>query len=307
MRSFITITENPNINRGITRQSVLWAFTKPHRSMWHPLTSLSHMLDCQLFGLNPSWHHLTNLLFHAASVLLLFGIFKRMTGEVWLSAFVAAVFALHPLNVESIAWASERKSVLSTFFWILTIAAYIRYAEHPAIGRYLLVVLTLSLALMSKPMVVTLPFVLLLLDYWPLCRFQWRHQSQAEVLPKSESVRPSCQSSPLWRLIAEKIPLFILAAVLSVMTFIAQRGGDVVMRADEMPVKFRIPNALFSYAKYIEKMIWPSRLTVFYPHPGGTLSIWLVLAAVLLRLVVVFGNSYTCHRPGSIRRSGQSG
>jgi len=282
----VYVTENPHINRGITRQSVLWAFTTPHRSMWHPLTSLSHMLDCQLFGLNPFWHHLTNLLLHVASTLLLFGILKRTTGEVWLSAFVAAVFALHPLNVESVAWTAERKSVLSVFFWMLTIAAYIRYAEHPAIGRYLLVVLTLSLGLLAKPMVVTLPFVLLLLDYWPLCRFQWGHQSRDEALPKSESVKVSCQSSPAWRLITEKIPLFILAAVLSVITFVAQKGGDVVMQIDEMPLNFRITNAVFSYAKYIEKMIWPSRLAVFYPHPGGTLPIWPVVVSALLLLAI---------------------
>jgi len=280
------VTENPNINRGISRESVFWAFKSPHRHMWHPLTSLSHMLDCQIFGLVPSWHHLTSLLLHIAGTLLLFWVLKRMTGKLWLSAFVAAVFALHPLQVESVAWVAERKSVLSGFFWMLTIAAYVIYTERPCISRFLLVVLVFALAALSKPMVVTLPFVLLLLDYWPLGRFQWRHQSRAEALSKSESVKLSCQSSPLWRLIAEKIPLFILAAVLSIMTFIAQKSGGATMQIDEMPVKVRIPNALFSYAKYIEKMIWPSRLAVFYPHPGSTLSIWLVLAGVLLLLAV---------------------
>jgi len=282
----VYVTENRNVNRGITAESVFWAFTNPHRSMWHPLTSLSHMLDCQLFGLVPFWHHLTSLLFHIAGTLLLFWILKRMTGAVWLSAFVAAVFALHPLNVESVAWVAERKSVLSSFFWMLTIAAYLRYAERPGIDRYLLVVLVFCLALMAKPMVVTLPFALLLLDYWPLGRFQWGRQSREESSMQSESAKVSYRNSPSWRLVVEKIPLFILSAVLSVITFIAQKSGGAVMWTDSLPLNFRIPNALVSYLTYIGKMFWPSRLAVFYPHPRGTVSIWLAVVVALLLLAL---------------------
>jgi len=282
----VYVTENRNVNRGITAESVFWAFTNPHCHMWHPLTSLSHMLDCQLFGLVPFWHHLTSLLLHTAGTLLLFWVLKRMTGKVWASAFVAAAFALHPLQVESVAWVAERKSVLSSFFWMLTIAAYIRYAERPCIGRYLLVILAFCLALMAKPMVVTLPFALLLLDYWPLGRFQWGRQSQKESSMQSESAKVSYQSSSSWLLIVEKIPLFILSAILSVITFIAQKGGRVVVRAEHLPLNSRIANALFSYLTYIGKMIWPSRLAVFYPHPVDTVSIWRVVVAALLLLAV---------------------
>jgi len=172
----VYVTENPHVNGGITRESVFWAFTTfagPDIGHWQPLTWLSHMLDCELFGLAPDRHHLTSLLFHIANTLLLFWVLKRMTGAVWPSAFVAAAFALHPLHVESVAWVTERRDVLSSFFWMLTIAAYIRYSQRPDIRRYLPVVLAFGLGLMAKSMLVTLPFVLLLLDYWPLGRFQW--------------------------------------------------------------------------------------------------------------------------------------
>ena len=174
------VTENPHITGGITPQSVVWAFTRHHSYMWHPLTTLSHLLDYQLFGLNPFGHHLTSLLLHIANILLLFWVLKRLTGSAWPSAFVAVVFAVHPLQVESVAWVSERKNVLSALLWILTIAAYTRYAERPGISRYSLVVLTFSLGLMAKPVVVTLPCVLLVLDYWPLQRLQSRSQSVSE-------------------------------------------------------------------------------------------------------------------------------
>jgi len=283
------VTENRHITDGITRRSVIWVFTSPHFHMWHPLTSLSHMLDCQLFGLNPAWHHLTSLLFHIASTLLLFGILKRMTGAIWPSFFVAAAFALHPLNVESVAWVAERKNVLSSFFWMLTIAAYISYAKRPSMGRLLVVVLIFALSTMTKPMVVTLPFVLLLLDYWPLGRLQWQRQSKEQDYLHCESMQLNYQGPSAWRLFAEKIPLFILAAVLSAITFIVQQRGGVVFKLDNVPLKFRMTNAFNSYAIYIVKMIWPSRLAVFYPHPLGKLSIWQVAAAVLLLLAVSAG------------------
>jgi len=167
------VYENRRVQNGLTTENISWAFTTIHFSNWHPLTWLSHMLDCQLFGLNPGRHHLTNLLIHIVNALLLFHVFRKMTGGLWQSAFVAALFALHPLHVESVAWISERKDVLSTFFWMLTMWGYIRYVEQAKVTRYLLVVLFFTLGLMSKPMLVTLPFVLLLLDYWPLCRFRF--------------------------------------------------------------------------------------------------------------------------------------
>ena len=161
------VTENPNVTGGITQQSVIWAFTKSYALNWHPLTWLSHMLDCEIYGLKPLGHHITNLLMHIANSLLLFWIFQKMTGAIWKSAFVAAAFALHPIHVESVAWVSERKDVLSTLFWMLTILAYIYYVRRPKFGRYILVLAAFAMGLMSKPMVVTLPFVLILLDFWP--------------------------------------------------------------------------------------------------------------------------------------------
>ncbi|MDD5063915.1 MAG: tetratricopeptide repeat protein [Phycisphaerae bacterium] len=255
------VTENPNVTGGITSESIRWAFTTPYAYNWHPLTWLSHMLDCRLFGLNPTGHHIINLLFHIANTLLLFWVLKRMTGAIWQSAFVAAVFALHPLHVESVAWAAERKDVLSSFFWMLTMIAYVRYAEQPSIKRYLPVVLAFSLGLLSKPMVVTLPFVLLLLDWWPLGRGKWG------------------------RLIAEKIPLFALAAVSSLVTYIVQQRTGAMAGADLLPVTIRTTNALVSYINYIGKMIYPSGLAVFYPHPLK-LQIWQpIVSAVMLTVI----------------------
>jgi len=261
------VTENPYVQSGLTGKSILWAFTSLHGeiSYWHPLTWLSHMLDCELFGLNPLGHHLTSLLFHIANTLLLFWVLKRMTGAVWQSAFVAAAFALHPLGVESVAWAAERKNVLSGFFWMLTIAAYIRYAERPCIGRYLPVVLALCLGLMAKPTVVTLPFVLLLLDYWPLDRFQWKN---------------------LRFLVCEKIPLLFLAAVLSAVTFFAQKGIGAVAPADKLGLNLRLANAFVSYIRYIGKIFYPAGLAVFYPHPLRSLPLWQPIVCLFILVVV---------------------
>jgi tetratricopeptide (TPR) repeat protein len=276
------VTENPHVTGGLTLQSVVWAFTRPHFYMWHPVTSLSHLLDYELFGLNSSGHHLTSLLFHIANVLLLFFVLKKLTGAVWPSAFVAAIFGVHPLQVESVAWVAERKNVLSAFFWLLTIAAYIRYTVRPSIGRYLLVVLTFSLGLMAKPVVVTLPCVLLLLDYWPLQRLQWRRQSQGESSLPPTLAKPCCRQLSFWRLLAEKIPLFILTAVVSAITYIAQHRGGVVLELESISISHRAANAVISYATYIEKMIWPSSLAVFYPHPGGNFSMTRLIASIML-------------------------
>ena len=268
------VTENPNVIPGITRQSVLWAFTSTHFYMWHPITSLSHLLDCQLFGLNPSRHHLTSLLFHIATVLLLFWILKSMTGAIWPSVFVAGVFALHPLNVESVAWVAERKTVVSGLFSMLTIAAYIRYAERSSVGRYLLAIFAYGLCIMTKPVVVTLPFVLLLLDFWPLERLQLARQLKKKDSPRLKSLKVRFQVSSPWRLLAEKVPFLILATILGATTFIVQRGGGAVLPAERLALSYRVGNALVSYVHYITKMIYPSRLAVFYPHPSTKLPLW---------------------------------
>lgn len=255
------VYENQHVKSGISVESVSWAFTTLHggTSYWHPLTWLSHMADCELFALNTTGHHFTSLLLHIANTLLLFWIFKKTTGAIWASGFVAALFALHPLNVESVAWIAERKNVLSTFFWMLTIASYIRYAQRPAVRRYLVVSFVFCLALMSKPMVVTLPFVLILLDYWPLRRFGWPDKIASS---KSKSTKTDFKNASLLRLVAEKIPLFVLVLALCVITFIAQQ--KIGTQAEHLPLASRAANALVSYSNYIVKMVFPARLTVFY-------------------------------------------
>jgi protein O-mannosyl-transferase len=275
------VTQNKYVLDGLTLKSIAWCFTAVHSSNWHPLTWLSHMLDCQLYGMNPGEHHLTNVLFHILNTLLLFFVLKKMTGDFWQSSFVAALFALHPLHVESVAWVAERKDVLSTFFWIMTLWNYTRYVERSGFDRYLLVLLCFILGLMAKPMLVTLPFVLLLLDYWPLNRFQFEKSGYGN---KSEHGR-----FPL-ALILEKIPLFVLSAASSVVTYLAQKSSGSVSPLDTIPFKVRIANAMVSYVSYIGKMIWPHNLSVFYPYPKDIL-LWKIAGASFLLLaitVVVF-------------------
>jgi len=273
------ISDNPQVKTGLTRAGFVWAFTTTHVTNWHPLTWLSHMLDCQLYGVNPKGHHLTNVVFHLANTILLFLILKWMTGAVWRSGFVAALFALHPLHVESVAWVAERKDVLSTFFWMLTLWAYFYYVKRPALHRYLLVFFSLALGLMAKPMLVTLPCVLLLLDYWPLERFRFS-QLSGDTPP---SIRVSkVQESSVLLLLAEKIPLFVLIAVSSVVTFLVQRSGGALGNLDMYPVKIRIANALISYVSYMGKTLWPHNLAVFYPHPEQSLQLWQAAGAGLL-------------------------
>ena len=262
------ITENTHITKGLTLEGVAWAFTHSYASNWHPVSWLSHMFDFELYGLEPSGHHLTNLLFHIANTLLLFGVLLKMTGAVWRSGLVAVLFALHPLNVESVAWIAERKNVLSTFFWLLTLLAYVAYVEKKSIGRYLLVALFLALGLMSKPMLVTLPFVLLLLDFWPLKRWGW-----GDIVAHKET---------LTRLILEKIPLFILIVAASVTTYIVQKGGGALRSTEFSSLYFRIANALVSYLEYLEKLVWPQGLSVFYPHPGNALPVWKALMCTVV-------------------------
>jgi Flp pilus assembly protein TadD len=277
----VYVTENRQVQSGLTFKSVTWAFTTMHAANWHPLTWLFHMLDCQLYGLNPSGHHLTNLVFHTASALLLFLVLKRMTGALCKSCFVAALFALHPLHVESVAWVAERKDVLSAFFWILTMLMYVRYVERPGLNRYLLVLLSFTLGLLSKPMLVTLPFVLLLLDYWPLGRFQLTRLCGNLKSPTSKPMNPSDQRSSAFSLVREKIPFFLLSGVSSFLTIFAQQKGGAVVSLESYSPGSRIANALVSYVSYIEKMIWPSHLSVFYPYPE-MLPIWKVIGSGLL-------------------------
>ncbi len=274
------ICDNPNIQAGITLKTIEWAFTASYAANWHPLTWLSHILDCQLFGLNPAGHHIVSLIFHLANTLLVFLIFKRMTNALWQSAFVAALFALHPLHIESVAWITERKDVLSTFFWLLTMAAYLRYVKRPNIARYLLTLLVFAAGLMTKPMLVTLPFILLLLDYWPLARIP--------LGQNKKQTNTSLQRRIFYSLIREKIPFFALSAVSGVITFLAQRSGEATVSLDLFPLKFRIINAIISYSAYIEKMFWPVRLAFFYPHPGENVSIlYAAISSVFLLTITI--------------------
>jgi Tfp pilus assembly protein PilF len=261
----VYVYENPLVIKGLSTEGIISAFTHTHARNWHPLTTLSHMLDCQLYGLNAGDHHLTNVILHTLSVLLLFLVLKQMTDGLWQSAFVAALFAIHPLHVESVAWIAERKDVLSAVFFMLTLAAYTQYTRAPSGPRYLLVALLFAFGLMSKPMLVTLPFVLLLLDYWPLDRIGVQKSEVRRRLPT---------------LIMEKIPLFALSAFSCIATLFAQRASPSAI--DQLPFLWRLENTFVTYVTYIWQMLWPSRLTVFYPHPNGGLLLAEVTAAIAL-------------------------
>jgi tetratricopeptide (TPR) repeat protein len=254
------VTSNFQVQQGLSSRNLAWAFTSTAEANWHPLTWISHMLDVKLFGLSPAGHHAQSVLWHAVNVVLLFLLLAKATGFVGRSAIVAGLFAVHPLNVESVAWVAERKTVLSTFFFLLALAAYGWYAKKPRARRYLLVALCFSVGLMSKPMVITLPFVLLLLDFWPLER------SSVTPLPK---------------LALEKLPLLALSAASAAITLYAQRAGGAVGAAELLPLTMRLKNAVYSYLVYIEKAIWPSGLAVFYPHPEGSLALWQVTGAAV--------------------------
>lgn len=261
----VYVQDNPVVRNGLSVEGLIWAFTHSHASNWHPLTTLSHMFDCQLFGLNPWGHHFTNVLLHGIAVILLFRVLQKITGAVWRSAFVAALFAIHPLHVESVAWVAERKDVLSGVFFMLTLGAYARYVRYQTSGRYLFVVLMFALGLMSKPMLVTAPIVLLLLDYWPLHRF---------------ASKPSSAS----RLMLEKVPLLALSAASCVATILAQKTA--LSSLEELPLSLRISNAVVAYVVYLWQMLWPTRLAVFYPHPYSRLSYWEILFAAGLLVII---------------------
>lgn len=272
------VVENPHVLGGVTWPDVKWAFQPGYASNWHPLTWLSHMLDVQFFGLNPGWHHLGNLVLHVANVILLFLVLRRMTGAIWCSAFVATIFAVHPLHVESVAWVAERKDVLSGFFFFLTLWAYVRYTEldnqNPDSNRakwswYATALILFALGLMSKSILVTLPCVLLLLDFWPLQRLQ---------------------SKTRWRLLWEKIPFLCLAMASCVATYMAEGKGHAVSMG--LPLGPRIANVIASYVKYLGKTLWPANLSVFYPHPDLRYPLstqwpdWQILVGALLVVAV---------------------
>jgi len=268
------IQENPMVNRGVTPSGLAWAFTTFYATNWHPLTWISHMIDCQLFGTNAGRHLVVNALIHVANTLLVFYFLFRTTHARWPSALVAALFALHPLHVESVAWASERKDTLSTFFGLLSLIAYVRYTEAPSISRYAWTAITLALGLMTKPMLVTWPFVMLLIDYWPLCRFRAAKGTRLAGPRRSES------ATKLWPLLREKLPLFALAAASAVITFLAQSYGGAVRTLTAAPITVRLPNALVSYAKYLLLTFWPNDLAVYYPFAG--MPPWQIIVAVFL-------------------------
>jgi tetratricopeptide (TPR) repeat protein len=279
----IYITENPHVLQGLTKSGIVWAFGFTGIDYWHPLTWLSHMLDCQLFGLNPSGHHFTNLFLHIINTLLILVVLQKITGDFWKSWFVALLFALHPLHVESVAWVVARKDVLSTFFGLLTIWTYARYVEIPNSRRYLLCLSFFLLGLMTKPMLVTLPFVLFLLDFWPLGRIALPKVKHGRATPGRaiQFLKSMPHGVPAFLLIVEKLPFLVLsAASVYISSLLAQRLG-IVISTGVVPMSLRIQNGLVSLVSYIGKLIWPKNMAVFYPYPN-VVPIWQSVGALLL-------------------------
>ena len=276
------VTDNPQVRAGLRSSTISWAFTTLDLANWHPLTWLSHALDCQLFQLNPVGHHYTSLLLHASNALLLFLILQWFTGYTARSLMVAALFAVHPLNVESVAWVAERKNVLCMLFFLLALAAYGWYVRQPTVARYLAVALLFAMGLMSKPMVITLPIVLLLLDYWPLGRthFSANVESRDEASP-----RFAASTQPVWRLCLEKVPLLLLSAGSAIVTMLAQRAGGAVLTSAERSPLLRLENVIVCYVLNIKKVFWPSHLAALYPYPH-TLPAWQVAASALFLVAV---------------------
>ncbi len=296
-------TENLHIQGGLNPEFLKWAFTTSHAGYWQPLTWLSFAMDYQLFGLNAGGYHIVNLLLHIVNTLLLFLIFNRMTHALWKSAFMAALFALHPIHVESVAWIAERKDVLSAFFWMLTMGAYVLYAEKPGVRKYLLTIVLFSFGLMVKPMLVSLPCVLLVLDYWPLGRLRFNDSLDVPKIPESKKEKKSARKisasarskeatlpeqsqflQRLWPVIREKIPFFALSAISSIVTAIGQQKAGAMESLEILPIATRIGNALISYIRYIGMTIYPHGLAVFYPY-RGTISPWEVFLAAAFLLI----------------------
>ena len=291
------ITENPSVTRGVSWSGIVWAFSTFEQGNWHPLTWISHMLDCELYGLNPAGHHLTNALLHTANTLLVFFLLRRMTGKIGPSAFVAAFFGWHPIHVESVAWASERKDVLCAFFWLLTMMAYVSYVKKTRPGMYLLALVLFACSLMSKPMAVTLPCVLLLVDFWPLNR--WSPAGDTGLLNAGPTQTPTLSDRGNWWrrgifLVLEKLPFFLLSLADCWVTFVAQKNIGAVLPFTALPFPYRLANALWSYLRYISSTLCPTGLSVVYPYKPhlplilvgvstGLLVIWSVLFLVWRR------------------------
>jgi hypothetical protein len=275
------VVENADIQKGFSPQGISWAMTTLYTTNWHPLTWLSLMIDYELYGLKAPGYHVSSLLLHILNTLLLFIVLRRMSGEIWKSGVVAALFAVHPLNIESVVWVAERKNLLSTLFWILTIMAYVRYTDKPGWKRYSLILVFFILGLTAKPMLVTMPFVLLLLDYWPLQRFSWFDHNRPEESVQDRTKRRKC----LIRLLIEKMPLLLLSLLSAWVTLYAARTGGAVKAISVFPVGGRIENALISYAMYLYKMVWPIDLAIFYPYPPGR-PLWQVVSSILFLAAV---------------------
>jgi hypothetical protein len=277
------VTLNPYVTAGLSLESVKWAFTalNANTSYWHPLTWLSHMLDYQVFGASSCGHHFTSLIIHVINTLLLFLFLQNTTTRVWTGAFVAGLFALHPLHVESVAWVSERKDVVSTMFWLLALTAYVRYVSQPTLFHYLLTIFMFILSLMSKPMTVTLPFVLFLLDYWPLQRFSGTSGNgrKSTGAPYGSTIRG---------LVLEKIPFIALSVAITCVTIIAQKDAGAIKTVGDFPIHARAANALISYVAYMYKMLLPLHLACFYPHPGSSVSLAKATAAGIVLIGLTF-------------------
>lgn len=271
------ITANPHVRAGLTWATVKWAFTTYDKANWHPLTWLSHALDCQLFGLNPVGHHYVNVLLHAADAVLLFLLLQSATGFTWRSLMVGALFALHPINVESVAWAAERKNVLCTLFFLLALYAYGWYARRPGFGRYCGVFFSFALSLLCKPQVIAFPFLLFLWDYWPLGRMD------------APTVAEQDENAHRWWggwLVLEKLPLLLLSAASALITMKAQKAGGAIKPFSQYSVLLRLETAVISYVRYLGKAFWPSKLVALYPHPTRLYPAWQVVGAVLLLVFI---------------------
>jgi tetratricopeptide (TPR) repeat protein len=294
----IHITDNPTVRSGLTWEGLAWALTTVHAANWQPLTWLSHLVDCSLFGLRPGGHHLVNVALHALNAALLFTLLHRSTGACWRAAAVALIFAVHPLRVESVAWVSERKDVLSGAFWMLTMLAHVRYARGPTAGRFLAVLALLGAGLMAKPMLVTLPVVLLLWDAWPLDR--WRGDRAAAAASERPRAGAPVRRS-LGALVAEKLPLLAVCALAAVVTLAAQRRGGAVQSLEALPLGARVDNAMRSYVTYLWMAVWPVDLAFLYPHPArmgggvpGLTTTGLAAGAALLAVTGIVAGLWRC-------------
>ncbi len=280
------VTGNATVSAGLSRDGIGWAFTSREAANWHPVTWLSHMSDVEIFGLQPGGHHLVNMLLHLINTILLFGVLNALTGQFWPGALAAALFAAHPLQVESVAWISERKTVLAALCWLLVMIVYLRYVRRPGVRRYLPVAGLFAVGLMAKPLAVTLPFALLLLDFWPLGRMGFRPRPGERSKPAARAVFPM-------RLVSEKIPLFLLAGLSSAITYLAQLGSGTVRPFEAVPLALRVSNAVVSYGGYLRKVVWPTGLTFFYPYPHEMPPGWQVGGVMLLLIVATV---VVCHR-----------